>query len=158
MISMRRASIGRTDVFEYGILLLAALSLGCGGSSSSPGGTHGVVSPPATPAPTQPPEPSGLPEAPEGGFPKWSVLELSLVAKGELDDPYKEVALAATFQSPSGERTDVPGFWAGDREFRVRFTPTAEGVWTYTVTSSPADPGLTDAGSFSVGPPADGSK
>ena len=158
MTSMRSMSIRGTVVFECGILLLAVLSAGCGGSSSSPGGSHGVVLPPAAPAPTQPPEPSGLPEPPEGGFPKWSVLELTLVAKGDLDDPYQNVSVGAVFQSPAGDRIEVPGFWAGDREFRVRFTPTVEGVWTYTVTSSPADPGLTDGGSFAVGPPAAGSK
>jgi len=158
MISMKNASKRRAIGLKLSLVIAAAVALGCGGSGSSPGGSQGVVSPPATPAPSNPQEPSGLPENPEGGYPRWSVLELTLVAKANLEDPYKNVSLTGTFQSPAGERIEVPGFWAGDREFRVRFTPTVEGVWTYTVTSTPADPGLTDGGSFSVGPPAAGSK
>lgn len=42
-----------------------------------------------------------------------------------------DVEAAATFVGPSGERLHVPGFYAGDGRFRIRFAPTREGRWSY---------------------------
>jgi hypothetical protein len=71
---------------------------------------------------------------------KWSVHELTLTASNTHRNPYTEAGVTATFDGPGGSRTTVWGFWDGDRTFRVRFTPTREGEWTYATSS--ADAGL----------------
>lgn len=71
---------------------------------------------------------------------KWSVYEVPLTASGEYQNPYIEVDVTATFTGPTGEMKVVKGFWDGDNHFTARFTPTAEGTWTYITSST--DPGL----------------
>jgi hypothetical protein len=68
--------------------------------------------------------------------PKWSVYELALTASDAQEDPYIEVDLVGVFSGPNGKSVIVNGFWDGDRTFRVRFTPTVEGTWTYMTVSS----------------------
>lgn len=72
--------------------------------------------------------------------PKWSLYELALTASDRRQDPYVEVDLIGVFTGPHGESIVVGGFWDGGRTFRVRFTPPAEGVWTFSTVSS--DEGL----------------
>lgn len=47
-----------------------------------------------------------------------------------------DVALSAEFTGPSGARLTVPGFYDGDGNWKVRFSPTETGEWSM-VTSSP---------------------
>jgi hypothetical protein len=74
--------------------------------------------------------------------PKWSTYELRLTAKEASDNPYADprAGVTATFNGPGGVSLKVAGFWDGGAEFVVRFTPTAEGKWSYRTTSP--DPGL----------------
>lgn len=73
-------------------------------------------------------------------MPRWSVHEraFAAAAAGGATNPYTDIALTATFAGPGGVRNVVPGFWDGGDTFRVRFTPTAEGVWTYATSSNDA--------------------
>jgi hypothetical protein len=68
--------------------------------------------------------------------PRWSVYELTLTASDTQRDLYLERDLVGVFSGPTGQSIVVNGFWDGDRTFRLRFTPTAEGVWTYMTVSS----------------------
>ncbi len=73
--------------------------------------------------------------------PKWSTHEISFSATGSYANPYASgPELAGTFTGPGGASQTVSGFWDGGKTFKIRFTPTAEGRWSYR-TRSP-DPGL----------------
>lgn len=74
--------------------------------------------------------------------PKWSVLEITLTASAAGGNPYKDgPSVTATFTGPGGITKTVKGFWNGGSVFKIRFTPTLEGTWTYTTSST--DAGLT---------------
>jgi hypothetical protein len=81
-----------------------------------------------------------------------AVLELTLTSNRPFSNPYTSVKVTGTFVGPRGVRNTIPGFWDGGRMFKIRFTPTAEGTWTYRVTSAPADDGLSQTGRIHVGP------
>lgn len=73
---------------------------------------------------------------------KWSVYEMTLTASGNSANWYTDSSggVVATFTGPGGVTRKVPGFWDGGNSFKVRFTPTVEGTWTYRTDS--ANPGL----------------
>ncbi len=70
--------------------------------------------------------------------PRWSVHEIALTASGTYRNPYADTGVTATFQGPGQIKKTVKGFWNGGNAFLVRFTPTAEGAWTYTTRSDDA--------------------
>lgn len=74
----------------------------------------------------------------QSAVPKWSVFEISLTANGTYANPYTETTISAVFQGPNGLEKTVCGFWDGGTTFRLRFTPTAEGTWSYKTSSSDA--------------------
>ena len=86
--------------------------------------------------------------------PRWSVHEIALTAAGEFQSAYTEVEVTAQFTGPDGTVKTVRGFWDGGRDFKVRFTPTMPGSWTYAVISKPADAGLARGGEFTCTAPA----
>ncbi len=92
--------------------------------------------------------------------PQWSVYELPLTATRSYENPYTDLTVTAVFVPPPDSgliAKTVQGFWDGDSQFRVRFTPTCPGTWTYSISSSPKDPGLTvNSGSITVVPPTAG--
>ncbi len=81
---------------------------------------------------------------------QWQVHQLVLNATEEYENAYTDVVVTATFNGPAGEQMNVQGFWNGDNEFLVRFTPPSPGQWSYSIASTPADAGLTQAGSFTA--------
>ena len=70
--------------------------------------------------------------------PKWSVYEINLAASGSAANWYTDskANVTTTFNGPGGATQIVTGFWDGGKSFKVRFTPTAEGMWTYQTSSS----------------------
>ncbi|WP_083732709.1 DUF5060 domain-containing protein [Spirosoma montaniterrae] len=72
--------------------------------------------------------------------PRWSVQEITLTASGRYNNPYTDARVSATFTGPGGVSHEVGGFWYEGNTFKIRFTPTAEGRWTYVTRS--ADKGL----------------
>jgi hypothetical protein len=72
--------------------------------------------------------------------PKWSLHEVHLTASGNSSNWYTDpdAGVTATFSGPGGTTKRVSGFWDGDKSFTIRFTPTAEGTWTYQTNSSDA--------------------
>jgi Domain of unknown function (DUF5060)/Protein of unknown function (DUF4038)/Putative collagen-binding domain of a collagenase len=81
---------------------------------------------------------------------KWEKHEISLTAQKFYDNPYTDVSVTASFHGPGDYCSEVKGFWDGGKTFKVRFTPPRTGNWTYSISSSPADSGLTKSGSFEV--------
>ena len=74
--------------------------------------------------------------------PRWSVHEITLNASGRYDNPYIQTGVTATFTGPGGITQEISGFWYEGNTFKIRFTPTAEGRWTYVTRSS--DKGLSN--------------
>jgi hypothetical protein len=76
--------------------------------------------------------------------------DVVLTASDNFPNPVRDVDLTAVLEGPNGQEVILPGFWDGGRTFRVRFTPTAPGTWTYmTVSSDPsldAQSGVVEAG------------
>ncbi|MGD0413539.1 MAG: DUF5060 domain-containing protein, partial [Verrucomicrobiota bacterium] len=71
---------------------------------------------------------------------KWHPTDLSFASATAYSNPFQDVSLSATFTGPGGITLTVPGFYAGPQTWKVRFSPTAEGSWSYTTSSS--DPNL----------------
>ncbi len=70
---------------------------------------------------------------------QWSILEIHLIAQDE--HGWHEFPVQATFtHAASGTEITVDGFWDGEKNWRVRFTPTLAGEWQWSTSSS--DPGL----------------
>lgn len=67
--------------------------------------------------------------------PRYEKFELVVILEATYDNPYdaRQVALTATFTGPDGREWTVPGFWDGEESWRVRFTPSAEGEWQYSL-------------------------
>src|ERR1035437_1541919 len=58
-------------------------------------------------------------------------------------DPFNEVELSVRFTSADGKEKLVPAFWAGGRNWRVRFSSPMTGTYRFlTVCSDPSDSGL----------------
>jgi len=57
-------------------------------------------------------------------------------------DPFNEIELDVVFKDTEGGSWRVPGFWAGDREWRVRFAAPRPGMYRYRTVCS--DEGNTD--------------
>ena len=77
--------------------------------------------------------------APAADVPKWSTVEIVLKASGHYANPYAAgPTLTAMFSGPGGATKTVNGFWDGGNTFKIRFTPTAVGPWSYRVSSSDA--------------------
>ncbi|GEM_PF-2216846 len=90
----------------------------------------------SAPLSDSPEEPSLISATPR----QWRVSEFSFTARE--DYPYQPlgVMFSATFKGPDGETLDVPGFWDGGKTWKIRFTPTLPGTWsfqTHAVEESP---------------------
>ncbi|HZK61607.1 MAG TPA: DUF5060 domain-containing protein, partial [Anaerovoracaceae bacterium] len=75
----------------------------------------------------------------------FRVYEVKLKADSPGNNPYLNgPAVTAKFAGISGEASGksliITGFWDGGNIWKLRFTPTSPGQWTYTTSSS--DPGL----------------
>ena len=68
-------------------------------------------------------------------------------------DPFSEIELEAVVTDPTGRIYRVPGFWAGDSEWRIRLSAQVEGHYTFsTRCSDSSDEGLHERkGDLTVG-------
>jgi hypothetical protein len=84
---------------------------------------------------------------------QWGKFEAVVDLSASFSNPYDydEIALTATFTSPSGQQKAVDGFYmedflldtndgslesAGTGHFRLRFSPSETGTWSYTISVS----------------------
>ena len=80
----------------------------------------------------------------------WEKVEITLVAKGQYENPYKDVVVWVDLKGPGFDKRCY-GFWDGGNTFRVRVTATVPGTWTWRSGSKPADQGLAErSGSFTA--------
>jgi len=61
-------------------------------------------------------------------------VDIELPAGPVPGNPF-DVVLSGTFLGPDGARLRIPGYYAGGGRFRIRFTPTCEGRWSYVTQS-----------------------
>ncbi|OGM25157.1 hypothetical protein A2627_00100 [Candidatus Woesebacteria bacterium RIFCSPHIGHO2_01_FULL_39_28] len=67
----------------------------------------------------------------------WSTYEIILTSQTNYTNAYKnEVDLKATFTGPGGISKTISGFWEGGATFKIRFTPTIQGDWSYRTSST----------------------
>lgn len=64
---------------------------------------------------------------------QWQPCELAFTAASDHDDPFDLARndFRAVLTGPKGERFEIQGFWDGGRTWKIRFTPTAPGIWNY---------------------------
>jgi hypothetical protein len=84
--------------------------------------------------------------------PQGQPYDVVLTASADFPNPLQDVDLNAVVRGPNGQELVVPGFWDGGRTYRVRFTLTAPGSWSYTTVSS--DAGLDAQSGFVDADPA----
>ncbi len=88
---------------------------------------------------------------------KWGLFEAEFKSKVAYPDPVRDAALTAVFVSPAGVTNHVDGFWDGGQVWRVRFSPTLPGRWTFTTAcSDKSNRGLENqTGEFTCTAPSD---
>ncbi|NEN04951.1 DUF4038 domain-containing protein [Diaminobutyricibacter tongyongensis] len=66
----------------------------------------------------------------------WSTVEFEFESDVDYARPYEEVDVIATFVGPHGETFRRFAFWNGGRSWRLRFAPTAAGLWAFTTAAT----------------------
>ena len=118
------------SVFLLSIFLLTACS---GGQVDGPSPTQIVAPTVQQPTGDIPKIISVTPDHAE--LPCYASMELTIDLDAKYSNPYdlREVSLDGVFTNSDGESMNVPGFWDGEEAWRIRFTPSTEGEWTYNI-------------------------
>jgi hypothetical protein len=82
--------------------------------------------------------------------PRWELHEFSLRGQARVANPFRDAALVGEFISPSGRTNIVDGFYDGDDNWKLRFSPEEEGNWTYLLRGEGVE--LLERGSFRCSP------
>jgi hypothetical protein len=64
------------------------------------------------------------------------VVEWSYSSGQAYADPLNDVELDVVFTDPLGDEQTVPAFWAGELTWRIRYSPTTSGRYTYRTVAS----------------------
>jgi len=65
----------------------------------------------------------------------WRVVEIPLTSAKSYADPFNDVDVTAKFKCRA-TTISRPAFWDGGTNWKVRFAPTSDGLWTYTTSAS----------------------
>lgn len=63
-------------------------------------------------------------------------------------NPFWDVSASAVFTAPSGKKIELPGFYYGAKQWRIRFVPRELGQWQYEAVLNGAPDAKRQAGSF----------
>jgi hypothetical protein len=74
--------------------------------------------------------------AQDGSVRKWERFEQTFTSSVDYKNAPQEATLTAVFTSPSGQSRKVVGFWDGGKTWKIRFSPDAQGKWTYKTACS----------------------
>ncbi len=77
---------------------------------------------------------------------EWDIFEISFTSSGSMENPYmeelrenEEPFLTASFNGISGDASgksyQLPGFWDGDNNWKIRFAAPFSGTWEYVTQS-----------------------
>lgn len=64
-------------------------------------------------------------------IPLYDWYEFEIVVETTGANPYLDEGLSGKFISPSGETLLIDGFYDGDNNWKLRFSPTEPGKWQY---------------------------
>lgn len=64
---------------------------------------------------------------------QWVMHELSFFSSKDYIRPFYDVNIEAIFTAPDGKTLHMPGFWDGENVWKVRFSATMFGIWTYQI-------------------------
>jgi len=67
---------------------------------------------------------------------KWQVIEITINSTKIYSNPLEEIDITAIFTGPDGKIIKRPAFWDGNTTYKIRFAPTAIGVWNMVTTCS----------------------
>lgn len=117
----------------FGIAFFVA---GCSGNTPAPTNiptATPIPVPSATPTVALPPPTIGGVSLDRTELPRYESLEMKVALKASYGNPYdvREVSLDGVFTGPDGLKMNIPGFWNGKDSWRVRFTPSQVGEWSY---------------------------
>ena len=82
---------------------------------------------------------------------KWGVFEVEMPGKSD-GNPFTDYTISGTFCGKEETKT-VDGFYDGDGIYKVRFMPSFEGAYTFSVKGSFSDEVF--EGSFAAGKPSE---
>jgi len=70
---------------------------------------------------------------------KWGVFELTVSDDGNYSNPFWDVTFTGHFIGPEDEQGFSEGFYYDSTFWKIRFSPTATGTWTYSVSFTGAN-------------------
>lgn len=135
------------------ILLLAISSLSA--CSSAPAEVEPAISVNASPTPPANQPVINSVELDRTEVPNYESVELTVEVGAEYSNPYdqREVALDGVFSGPGGVEMRAPGFWDGEDSWKMGFTPSQAGIWTYSIVVTDGNgPSAPAMGEFTVTP------
>ena len=125
--------IGFLNLF---ILALAFPVAGCSGIKTTPTAT--AIQPTALPTSTKnlPRITAGIMDRTE--VPLFETVEMRLTLEAQYTNPYdaRQVRLDGVFTGPDGKNMTVPGYWDGEVTWRMSFTPSEVGEWSYKLVAT----------------------
>lgn len=71
-----------------------------------------------------------------------NVAEFTFTAANPYPHPFDEVELKARFRAPDGSVRTVPGFWAGNNCWKIRYSSAQTGIHQFETICNQNDPGL----------------
>lgn len=66
---------------------------------------------------------------------QWEVIDIVFVVERSSEEP-ADVDFSAKIENDAGKSLDVAGFYNGDHQYVIRFTPPAAGKWRYVTSAS----------------------
>ena len=112
------------------LLLVVMLSTACGQTTTSVPPTTVPIAAPTTQA--------DLPKVTSvtldrNEVPNYESMEMTVKLESKYTNPYdlREISLDGVFTGPDGSVMNVPGFWDGEKDWKMRFTPSQVGTWKY---------------------------
>jgi hypothetical protein len=73
---------------------------------------------------------------------QWDRFEASVENAKGYRDPYEDVTLNVTYESPDGKSVKFWGFYDGGWTWKIRFMPGRIGMWKYSAAFSDGSPGI----------------
>ena len=76
------------------------------------------------------------PDAPAPDVERFSVYEAAFEASTDEGNPYVDIEATAVLERPNGESWEIPLFWDGGADWKLRVSPDLEGRWVFRVESN----------------------
>ena len=73
-----------------------------------------------------------LPPPEDTSFQQWGVTEIDFESDRLYTNGFNDIDLDVVLKHTNGTELTVPAFWNGGKKWKVRFSPSLTGEWTYT--------------------------